>query len=49
MRTVNDEEKTAEFVSNVVRHHIASKKSKENESNVNESEAVYYDDCDEGA
>ena len=46
---VNDEQKTAEYVSNVVRIHIASNKWRENESNVNESDAVYYHDCDEGA
>ena len=45
--TVNDEEKTAEFVYNVVRIHIAPKKWRENEGNVSEGEAVYYHDCDE--
>ena len=47
---MNDEEKTAEFVSNVVRIHIAIEeveRERESESSVNESEAVYHHDCDE--
>ena len=46
MRTENDEEKTAEVASNVVRIHIVieeveRERERESESSVNESEAVY--------
>ena len=49
MHTVNDEEKTAEFVSNVITIHIVIEeveRERESESSINESEAVYRHDCD---